>query len=288
MASIFSSHRALEVLAALEQRGDGMRLAEVALAIDAPVSSAQVALALLVDDGLVATGVAGRPVYRLASGQEGDVAKLLDVATGRVADERLLRAAIRANPAVEFAGQDGGGLLVVTRWYAEPRDEVQLDRMLARTQLQVQRASHDEVRQLLLGETGLRERAHRSRPIIGSVERSFPDPFRHGAPDAPLLGRLHPTVPRPSRAALARVARRFGLEEIRVFGSAVRADLRPDSDIDVMVRRRRGTRRSMADESALRRQLEDLLGRDVDVVDADLLRPEVRRKAESEGIVLDG
>ena len=134
----------------------------------------------------------------------------------------------------------------------------------------------------------MRERASHSSVIVGSVDRSFPDPSRQGSSDAPLLGQLHPTVHRPSRSALLRIARQFGLEEMRVFGSAVHADFRPDSDIDVMVRRKRGVRRSLEDELALRRVLEDLLRRDVDVVDATVVREDIRAKAESEGVVLYG
>jgi hypothetical protein len=75
---------------------------------------------------------------------------------------------------------------------------------------------------------------------------------------------------------------------MRVFGSAVHADFRPDSDIDVMVRRKRGVRRTLEDELSLRRDLEALVGRDVDVVDASVLRAAIREKAESEGVVLYG
>jgi Predicted nucleotidyltransferases len=123
---------------------------------------------------------------------------------------------------------------------------------------------------------------------VGSVDRSFPDPFRHGSSDAPRLGHLHPAIDRPSRSALRRIARRFGLSEMRVFGSAIHADFRADSDIDVMVRRKPGVRRTLEDELSLRRDLEDLLGRDVDVVDASMLREAIREKARSEGVVLYG
>ncbi len=288
MSSIFSSQRAIEVLAALEQREGGMRLTEVAEALVAPVSSAQVALGLLVDDGLVSVGSARPPVYRIARDQAGDVAKILDVAGRRPSSERLLAAALRANTAVEFAGRDAEGLLLVTGWDAEPCDEVLLERMLERLDLAILRLSHDDLRDRLLDDASLRERASHSLVIVGRVDRSFPDPFRHGASDAPFLGDLHPAVRRPSRNALARIARRFGLREMRVFGSAVHADFRPDSDIDVMVRRRQGVGRTLEGELALRRALEDLLGRDVDVVDAMVLRDEVRRKAESAGVVLYG
>ena len=288
MASIFSSQRALEALAALEQRDGGLRLTEIAKALAAPVSSTQVALGVLIDDGLASIGPARPPLYRIAPGARDDAAKLLDVASRRVGGVRLLAAALRANRSVEFAAQDEAGLLLVIRWDAEPSDEVVLGRMLERADLDVTRFGHDQVRERLRDDRSLPERARRSRVIVGSVDRSFPDPFRHGAPDSPPLGRLHPAISRPSRSALARIARRFGLSEMRVFGSAVHADFRPDSDIDVMVRRKQGVRRTLEDELSLRRDLEALVGRDVDVVDASVLCAAIREKAESEGVVLYG
>lgn len=288
MASIFSSQRALEALAALEQRDGGLRLTEIAKALAAPVSSTQVALGVLIDAGLASIGPARPPLYRIAPGARDDAAKLLDVASRRVSGVRLLAAALRANRSVEFAAQDEAGLLLVIRWDAEPSDEVVLGRMLERADLDVTHFGHDQVRERLRDDRSLPERARRSRVIVGSVDRSFPEPFRHGAPDSPPLGRLHPAISRPSRSALARIARRFGLSEMRVFGSAVHADFRPDSDIDVMVRRKQGVRRTLEDDLSLRRDLEALVGRDVDVVDASVLRAAIREKAESEGVVLYG
>lgn len=288
MASIFSSQRALEALAALEQRDGGLRLTEIAEALSAPVSSSQVALGILVDDGLASIGPTRPPLYRLALDGRQDGAKILDVASRHAGGERLLAVALRANRAVEFAARDEAGLLLVIRWDAEPSDEVLLARMLTRIGLQVARFGHDEIRERLRDDPSLRDRAMRGRVIVGSVDRSFPDPFRHGASDSPPLGRLHPAINRPSRSALARIARRFGLSEMRVFGSAVHADFRPDSDIDVMVRRKRGVRRTLGDELSLRHDLEVLLGRDVDVFEASALREAIREKAESEGVVLYG
>jgi hypothetical protein len=288
MTSIFSSQRALEALAALEQRESGLHLTEIAVALSAPVSSTQVALGVLMDDGLAAVGPARPPLYQITPDGHEDAAKILDVALRRGGRERLLVAALRANRAIEFAALDDAGLLLVIRWDAEPSDEILLTRMLRRTDLEVARFGHDEVRERLRHHPAVRERARHSQVIAGSVDRSFPDPFRHGSSDAPPLGRLHPAIGRPSRSALTRIARRFGLAEMRVFGSAVHSDFRPDSDIDVMVRRKPGVRRTLGDELSLRRDLEDLLGRDVDVVDATVLREAIREKAEAEGVVLFG
>lgn len=288
MGSIFSSSRALQVLAALEQRPEGLRLTQIAEAIQAPVSSAQVALGMLIGDGLVVLRNARRPVFAVGQEAEVDVDKVLDVAFRRIRDERILAAAVRANRAVEFAARDPAGLLLVFRWDSEPSDEARLNRALARLDLVITRFGHHELRQRLLADGSPRERAIAGRVIVGSVDRSFPDAARHGSPDAPLLSDLHPAIVRPSRRALTRIARQFGLREMRVFGSAVHADFRPDSDIDVMVRRRPGVPRTLESELGLRRDLEQLLGRDVDVTDASVLREAVRQKAESEGLLLIG
>lgn len=198
----------------------------------------------------------------------------------------MIAAALRASNAVEFASKDAEGLLVVLRWDAEPADEVLLDRMLARSDQVVTTLGHDDLRERLLDDRSLAERAQRGVVAVGSVDRTFPDPFKHGDPGAPLLGRLHPSVRQPSQHALRRIAREHGLAEIRVFGSAVHADFRPDSDIDVMVRHKRGQRWSLSDAFGIRRELEAIVGRDVDVHEAEALRDPVRQRAEEQGVVL--
>lgn len=284
MASVFSSQRAIEALAALEQREEGLRLSEIANALGVSDSAAQVAMRLLVAELFV---MADHRQYRLA---DLDASQLLDIASRRPGGPPQLDAALRASRAVEFAGRDGSGLLVVTRWDAEPVDEVRLTRALARLPagIAVDRIGHDDLRDRLLDSPALRERAERSQVIVGSVPRSFPDPFKHGSPDSPPLGDLHPSVRRPSRAALKRLAHRFGLREIRVFGSAVHADFALDSDVDVMVSREPGRTRSLETELALRRELEAIFDRDVDVSDETVLRTEIRQQAVSEGVAIYG
>jgi hypothetical protein len=242
----------------------------------------------LVEDGLASISTSRPQLYLIPPDRQADAAKILDVASRGAGGERLLAAAVRASRAVEFAARDDAGLLLVVRWDAEPSDEVLLDRAIGRTDLEVARLGHDEVRERLRDAPSLRERARHGEVIVGSVDRSFPDPLQHGSSDAPSLGRLHPAISPPSRRALLRIARRFGISEMRVFGSAVHADFRPDSDIDVLVRRKPGVRRTLEDERSLRRALEDLLDRDVDVVDASVVRETIRHKAESEGVVLYG
>jgi hypothetical protein len=59
-------------------------------------------------------------------------------------------------------------------------------------------------------------------------------------------------------------AKQHGVTDLRVFGSMARGDAKPDSDVDFLVEFENG--RSLLDQSALILDLEDLLGRKVDVV----------------------
>lgn len=290
MGSLFSSPLAIEALFALEQRPDGLRLSEISNALGVGPSSSQKAMKLLVGQGLVVADGRPQPRYGIVAAEADGIAQLLDFAARHLPIERTLAAALRASRAAEFAGLERDRLVVVIRWDAEPRDEVLLNRALQRVgdRLAVERLDHDGVRERLLDDPTVRLVGRRMAVLAGSVDRTFPDALRHGSPDAPLLRELHPALRRPSRNALRRVARRFGLGEVRAFGSAVRVDFRPDSDVDLIVRRKPGVPRTLEDELALRREFEDLFERNVDVSDAELLRPDVRRRAEIEGVVLYG
>jgi|AntDeeMetagen285_2_1112576.scaffolds.fasta_scaffold06514_3 hypothetical protein len=67
---------------------------------------------------------------------------------------------------------------------------------------------------------------------------------------------------------------RFNVADLAVFGSVARGQAREDSDVDVLVRFK-GTATS-ADYFGLQFYLEDLLGRDVDLVTDKALRAELR------------
>ncbi|MCH7721619.1 MAG: nucleotidyltransferase family protein, partial [Planctomycetes bacterium] len=67
-----------------------------------------------------------------------------------------------------------------------------------------------------------------------------------------------------NRDRIVSIARRHGASKVRVFGSTLRRDARVDSDIDLLVDLEPG--RSLLDHVGLRRDLEELLGRRVDVV----------------------
>ena len=83
------------------------------------------------------------------------------------------------------------------------------------------------------------------------------------------------------RNEILRVAEKHGVLRVRVFGSVTRGDAGPDSDVDFLIEA--GTRRSPFFPGGLVADLEDLLGRHVDVVEEealhDLLRDQVLREA---------
>lgn len=65
---------------------------------------------------------------------------------------------------------------------------------------------------------------------------------------------------------LAAFCQRWGVSELAVFGSALRLDFGPHSDVDVLVSFAPGVRHGLFDLARMRRELEELFGRPVDLV----------------------
>jgi uncharacterized protein len=62
------------------------------------------------------------------------------------------------------------------------------------------------------------------------------------------------------------LCRRWKIAELSLFGSALREDFRPDSDIDLLVRFAPDADWSLLDRARMERELVELLGREVDLV----------------------
>ena len=86
---------------------------------------------------------------------------------------------------------------------------------------------------------------------------------------------------------IADFCRRWKITEMSVFGSVVREDFRPDSDIDVLVSFEAGAGWSLFDVVTIQEELAILLGRPVDLIEEAALRNPYRRAAilESKQIV---
>jgi predicted nucleotidyltransferase len=76
---------------------------------------------------------------------------------------------------------------------------------------------------------------------------------------------------RGQREAILAIARRYGVRRVRLFGSVVRNEDRPDSDLDVLAQFEPG--RSLLDLVGFGQDLEELLGRKVDVVSEGGISP---------------
>jgi predicted nucleotidyltransferase len=82
------------------------------------------------------------------------------------------------------------------------------------------------------------------------------------------------------RDALLAIARRHGVHNLRLFGSVLRGDEGPDSDIDLLVDM--DDNRGFGDYLALVEELEALLARRVDVVIGRSVSPHFRPYIEAE------
>ena len=75
---------------------------------------------------------------------------------------------------------------------------------------------------------------------------------------------------------LAEICQRYGVRELSVFGSAVRGEMRPDSDIDFLVEFLPDAEIGLVEYAGLMLDLSALLGRKVDVVSKRALKPLIR------------
>jgi uncharacterized protein len=86
------------------------------------------------------------------------------------------------------------------------------------------------------------------------------------------------------REQILGIAARHGASNVRVFGSVARGDAREESDVDILVDLAPG--RSLLDHAALMVDLQDLLGRRVDVATERGLKPHVRERILREAVRL--
>jgi predicted nucleotidyltransferase len=87
------------------------------------------------------------------------------------------------------------------------------------------------------------------------------------------------------RPALAALAAKYGLTELAVFGSTARGDATPASDVDLMYVRGPKAPKGLA-FLALQSDLEELLGRKVDLVPKDGLHWVIRDRAIEDAEIL--
>lgn len=91
-------------------------------------------------------------------------------------------------------------------------------------------------------------------------------------------------VLREKRDAILKLAAQYGAKRIRIFGSVARGDAQPTSDVDVLVQFEPG--RTLLDHVAFTQDLEELLGRKVDVVTEQSLHWYIRDRVLAEAVPL--
>lgn len=91
-------------------------------------------------------------------------------------------------------------------------------------------------------------------------------------------------VLREKREQILGIAAKYGARNVRVFGSVARGDADDRSDVDFVVEFDENS--SLMDHAAMLLELEELLGRKVDVAPEKTLRPRVRERVLNEAIPL--
>jgi hypothetical protein len=86
------------------------------------------------------------------------------------------------------------------------------------------------------------------------------------------------------REAILRLAHHYGMTNVRVFGSVARGEARPDSDVDLLVDYVRVP--TLITLIAFEQDVEDLLGRSVDITIAKNLKSFVRPSVERDVVPL--
>jgi predicted nucleotidyltransferase len=87
-------------------------------------------------------------------------------------------------------------------------------------------------------------------------------------------------------ARLADLCRQYRVRELSAFGSAARGEMRPDSDIDMLVEFLPDAGIDLVDYAGLMLDLSRLLGRKVDLVSKNGLKPLIRSSVLQEARLL--
>ena len=84
------------------------------------------------------------------------------------------------------------------------------------------------------------------------------------------------------KSKVAEFCKRWNVSEFAIFGSALRADFRPDSDVDILVSFAPNAKISLFEMARMQDELKTIFGRDVDLISkrgVETSRNYLRRKA---------
>jgi uncharacterized protein len=117
----------------------------------------------------------------------------------------------------------------------------------------------------------------RCKSRLWDVPKIRPRPERPtGLGPSQVIGRRAP--------AIRRLARRYGVRELRLFGSVARGEARADSDVDLMFDSESPL--GLLRRAEFREKLEAIVGRRVDLVRPEYLKWYIRPQAEADAVPL--
>lgn len=284
-----SSELAVKLIATLRQAGEAS-LADLSRVLDAPPSSMQRALEILLADAIVKSRGQGR-ARRFALNEDSPLLDPVErFAMALLNTRELLRLTGRANPAVELVGLTSTEVVVVFRKRSRAMDQSRAAKAATRLSSELKRRTrflyHEDLRRPSAANDQLRVSLASGEILVGDLGASLPDRSGHRRGSGTPLRRISPALPLPSVRTIQILKRRHGVHRLRVFGSAVRSDFRPDSDVDVVVELLAGANDSLEAMESLEQELERRLGRDVDLVLEGNLHPAVRHLLDKEAVTL--
>jgi predicted nucleotidyltransferase len=80
------------------------------------------------------------------------------------------------------------------------------------------------------------------------------------------------------------ILRRYGVKRVGLFGSCVRGEIKGNSDVDVLVEIEKDI--SLLDFVGIKLELEEALGRKVDLVEYDTIKPLLKERILREQVVV--
>lgn len=186
-----------DIVAALGQLSDGLRLSPLAQAIGSPISSVQASLRILVATRL-AERVDGTPPYYRLNRANPAYAHLLGLATVQPDPAHVVAILLRANPAVLFAAVDAGGFIAGLAPADGPAIDGDRDRLLRSLDAirdvrddvpPIELLEQDELTRHLAVSVGLRDRVRAAIVLKGRVPRASSVPAGRSATGARQLVR---------------------------------------------------------------------------------------------------
>jgi predicted nucleotidyltransferase len=179
---------------------------------------------------------------------------------------------------------------VLSLLYLRPRDRFHVRRIARLTGVPAG-SLHRELRQL--AEAGLLVAERNGNQLLYSANEASPV-FRELASMLDKTAGTPPTLhehgaeytvepsgrlPEIDKRALARICRKYGVKKLSLFGSAARNELRPDSDVDLMVEFKPASKTTLFDYARMQDDLSPLFGnRTIQIASPGILKNPYRRR----------